>query len=319
MRALWLENQTLTYRTDLPQPTPGPRQALVQVRLAGICSTDLELARGYYPYSGVPGHEFVGTVVGCDEPGWLSVRVAGEINAACGECATCRAGRPTHCERRRVLGISGLDGAFAEYLVLPLSNLHRVPASVPDEAAVFVEPLAAALEILEQVKIHPTDRVLVVGAGRLGQLIARVLSLTGCDLYVLARHAHQRSLLASHPLRFLTPDEIPLKQMDVVVEATGNPSGFSLACQAVRPRGVIVLKSTYKGDLTANFSALVVDEVTLIGSRCGPFAPAIRLLESDLVNPLPLVAARYALAEGVFAFEQAAQPGMLKVLLRLVD
>ncbi|RMF42004.1 MAG: alcohol dehydrogenase, partial [Anaerolineae bacterium] len=183
MNALYLSNRTLTYRTDLPMPEPPPGEALIRVRLAGICATDLELVRGYYPFDGIPGHEFVGVVEHApDAPQWEGRRVVGEINAACGACAQCREGRPTHCEQRTVLGIIGRNGAFAEYLTLPLANLHPVPDDVTDEQAVFTEPLAAALEVLQQVHIHPTDRVLVVGAGRLGQLIAWTLALTGCDL-----------------------------------------------------------------------------------------------------------------------------------------
>jgi threonine dehydrogenase-like Zn-dependent dehydrogenase len=315
MNTLWLENQTLSYRTDLPVPTPGRGEALVRVRLAGICATDLELLRGYYPYTGTIGHEFVGEVAQAEDDLWLGMRVVGEINAACGECATCRAGRPTHCERRSVLGIVNHAGAFAEYLTLPLTNLHPVPDAVPDGAAVFTEPLAAALEILQQVHIRPTDRVLVLGAGRLGQLVAQVLALTGCDLCVAARHPQQRALLAARHIQTVNSADVPPRSMDVVVEASGAPEGFAQARQAVRPRGTLVLKSTYAGQLTADFSSLVVDEITLVGSRCGPFAPALRLLASGRVDVLPLIAGRYALQDGLAAMQQAARPGVLKVLL----
>lgn len=316
MRALWLENQSLTYREDLPQPIPPAGEALVRVRLAGVCATDLELVRGYYPYRGVPGHEFVGEVVSAPEVAWIGRRVVGEINAVCGECESCRNGRPTHCERRTVLGILNRNGAFAEYLTLPLANLHPVPENVPDDAAVFTEPLAAALEIGQQVHIRPGDRVLVVGAGRLGQLIAQTLALSGCDLYVLARHPNQIALLARRGIRTLNEAEMPIRRMDVVIEATGSPSGFEIARRAVRPRGTLVLKSTYAGNLEVNFSAIVVDEVTLVGSRCGPFPPALKLLEMGLVDPSPLIEARYPLEQGVAAFEHAARPGVLKVLLK---
>ena len=314
---MWLENLTLSFRDDIPIPVPLEGEALIRVLLAGICSTDLELMRGYYPYAGIPGHEFVGDVVAASDSNWEGARVVGEINAACGECQTCRAGRPTHCERRTVLGIANRNGAFAEYLTLPVENLHRVPASLPDEIAVFTEPLAAALEIQEQVQIAPTDRVLIIGAGALGQLIARTLALTGCDLQVVARHEYQRAALAACHIATISENDIIAGKMDVVVDAAGSPGGFELARQVVRPRGTIVLKSTYAGDLRVNFSSIVVDEITLIGSRCGPFGPALRLLESGLVNPLPLITARYPLSDDDSAFKRAAQPGGFKILLEI--
>ncbi len=316
MQALWLENQRLSFRRDLPHPLPPAGEALVRVRLAGVCATDLELVRGYYPYTGIPGHEFVGEIVSAPDASRVGQRVVGEINAVCGECDTCRHGRQSHCERRTVLGIVNRNGAFAEYLTLPLVNLHPVPENVPDEAAVFTEPLAAALEISQQVHIRPDDRVLLVGAGRLGQLIAQTLALRGCDLYVLARHPNQIALLNSRNIHTLSEDEVPTRKMDVVIEATGSPSGFEIARRAVRPRGTLVLKSTYAGNLEVNFSAVVVDEITLVGSRCGPFPPALKLLETGSVDPTPLIEARYPLEQGVTAFEHAARPGVLKVLVQ---
>ena len=316
MRAIWLENQNPSYRSDISQPVPAPGQALVRVLLAGVCSTDLELLRGYYPFTGIPGHEFVGQVVAApDAPAWVGQRVVGEINIACGGCAACLAGNPTHCARRKVLGIRDWHGAFAEYLVLPLINLHRIPDSVTDQAAVFTEPLAAALEILQQVAILPSHRCLVVGAGRLGQLIAQVLSTTGCELKVVARHAYQRELLQRRHITWNSEPQVGAGTMDIVVDATGTPAGFNLARQAVRPRGTIVLKSTYQGEMSVNFSSLVVDEITLIGSRCGPFPPAIQLLSGALIDPTRLIQAQYPLEDGLRALEFAAQPGVLKVLL----
>ncbi len=314
MLGLWLEDLKLSLKDDLPRPA-RPGEALVKVRLSGICGTDLELARGYYPYTGVIGHEFVGEVAEAAEADWIGRRVVGEINAACGECEQCRNGRPTHCERRTVLGIVGRDGVHAEYATLPLANLHPVPDSVPDEAAVFVEPLAAALEIQQQVHIQPTDRVLLVGAGRLGQLIAQTLNLTGCDLRVVARHPRQKELLTSRRIRLIEEQEILPGRWDVVVEATGSPSGFDLARKALRPRGTLVLKSTYRGEMTLNLSPFVVDEITVVGSRCGPFEPALRLLERREVDPTPLIARRYPLAQALEAMEAAGRSGMLKVLL----
>lgn len=314
MRALWLENGRLSVRDDVPDPS-AEGEAVVRVTLAGVCGTDLELVRGYYPFTGVPGHEFVGEVVEAPDPSWIGSRVVGEINAACGSCATCAAGRPTHCERRTVLGIVGRDGAHAQLTRLPLAALHRVPDGVPDEAAVLVEPLAAALEILEQVRIAPSDRVLLVGAGRLGQLVARVLALTGARVAVVARHERQRALLARVGVACLEACDVEPRRWDVVVEATGSPSGFDLARAAVRPRGTFVLKSTYRGELTLDMAPFVVDEITIVGSRCGPFAPALRLLESGAVDVGGLIEATYPLGDAVTAYEAARAPGAMKVVI----
>lgn len=313
MRALWLEEGALSVR-EVPVPSPAG-EALVRVRLSGICGTDLELVRGYYPYAGVLGHEFVGEVVESPDPSWAGARVVGEINVACGTCEACFAGRPTHCENRTVLGIVGRDGVHAEYTTLPLANLHRVPDSVPDEAAVFTEPIAAAVEILQQVHVLPTDRVLLIGAGRLGQLVAQVLALTGCRLSVVARHEQQRALLASRGIATIAAEDVEPRRWDVVVEATGAPSGFDLARAALRPRGTLVLKSTYHGEVTLDLAPFVVDEITIVGSRCGPFAPALRLLERHDVDPTPLIAARFPLNEAVEAMRVAGEPGTMKVLL----
>jgi threonine dehydrogenase-like Zn-dependent dehydrogenase len=316
MRAIWLEDQILSMRNDLEIPRLLSGEALIRIRLAGICATDLEMVKGYYPFKGILGHEFVGEVVQAPEyPAWQGHRVVGEINLSCGNCQACREGRPTHCEQRSVLGILNRHGVFAEYVALPLVNLHRVSPLIPDEAAVFTEPLAAALEILEQVPIRPSDRVLVVGAGRLGQLIAQVMSLTGCSLQVVTRYSDQGEILERRGIRTVSEKDLSEKKFDIVVEATGSPSGFSLARAAVRPRGVLVLKSTFRGEHPLNLSPLVVDEVTLVGSRCGPFPPALRLLEEGRIDPTPLISARYPIEQGLQAIEQAQKPGILKVLL----
>jgi 2-desacetyl-2-hydroxyethyl bacteriochlorophyllide A dehydrogenase len=309
MQSLWLENQQLSLR-DISKPNK-PGEALIKVRLSGICGTDLELLRGYYPYTGVLGHEFVGEVVESPQKDWIGKRVVGEINVVCGTCEQCRQGRPTHCENRSVLGIANRDGVHAEYCRLPLENLH----TVPDEAAVFTEPVAAALEIQQQIHILPTDRVLLIGAGRLGQLIAQTLALTGADLRVIARHPHQQALLQSRQISLISEEAVDARRWDVVVDATGSPSGFDLARRALRPRGTLVLKSTYRGEMTVNWSPLVVDEITIVGSRCGPFAPALRLLERGEIDPAALIAARYPLSKAVEAAQAAQMPGMLKVLL----
>lgn len=314
MNALWLENNKIDLR-DVPQ-TRQPNEALIKIRKAGICSTDLELVKGYYPYTGIIGHEFVGDVVEADDAAWIGQRVVGEINATCGKCEQCLNGRSTHCEHRTVLGIVNRDGTFAEYTNLPIANLHRVPASVPDEMAVFTEPLAAALEIQDQIQVKPTDRVLLIGAGRLGQLIAQTLALTGCNLRVVARHGHQQSLLQKRGIKIIAEEDVQPWRWDIVVEATGSPSGFSLARQAIRPRGTIVLKSTYKGEMSVNFSSIVVDEINLIGSRCGPFEPALRLMESRQVDPTVLIDSEFSLENALKAFEHAAETGVLKVLVK---
>jgi threonine dehydrogenase-like Zn-dependent dehydrogenase len=317
MKSLWLENQKLSFRDDAPIPVPRAGEALVRVSLAGICSTDLELLRGYYPFTGIPGHEFVGVVVSSpSDKAWMGKRVVGEINIACGECDTCQAGIPSHCENRKTLGIQGWDGGFAEYLVLPISNLHLVPAALPDKLAVFTEPLAAACEILEQVRLSSQQRVLLIGAGRLGQLVAQVLHQAGCQLEVVIRHLNQHALLAQRNITTLTEQTVGLKKYDLVVEASGTPSGFTLARKCVRPRGTIVLKSTYQGSQEVNLSSIVVDEVSLVGSRCGPFAPALKLLSAGKVDPLPMVEAVYPIDQGLTAFEHATQPGVLKILLQ---
>lgn len=315
MQALWLENRQIKLR-DVSRPNK-PNEALIKIRKAGICSTDLELVKGYYPYTGILGHEFVGEVVEAPDKSWVGERVVGEINAVCGKCEACLNGRPTHCENRTVLGIVNRDGVFAEYTTLPVANLHRVPDSVSDEMAVFTEPLAAALEIQRQIQIRATDRVLLVGAGRLGQLIAQSLALTGCDLRVVARHPKQQKLLSERGIHMITEDEIHPGKWDIVVEATGSPDGFNLARKAIRPRGTILLKSTYKGEINVNFSSLVVDEITLLGSRCGPFEPALRLLESRKVDPSNLIAGQYSLKDSIEAFEKASKAGILKIILEV--
>lgn len=315
MKALWLERNQISLR-DIPARRT-PDEALIKIRKAGICSTDLELVKGYYPYTGVLGHEFVGEVVEAEDASWIGQRVVGEINVACNRCEQCRSGRPTHCENRTVLGIVNRDGTFAEFTQLPVANLHRIPDSVPDQMAVFTEPLAAALEIQEQVQIKPTDRVLLVGAGRLGQLVAQTLALTGCDLRVVARHALQQDLLTRRGIRTIAEDDATAQRWrwDIVVEATGSPAGFSLARQAIRPRGTLVMKSTYRGEMSVNFSSIVVDEINIVGSRCGPFEPALRLMERRQVDPTVLVASEFKLEEALKAFEHAAEPGVLKVLI----
>ncbi len=323
MRALHFDN-TLSLQTDYPLPQVPNGESLLRVRMAGICNTDLELMRGYMGFRGVLGHEVVGIVEQSDDPSLVGQRVVGEINANCGRCATCLAGNGTHCPQRTTLGIAGRDGTHADYTVLPTRNLARVPDGVSDEAAVFTEPLAAACEILEQVQVKPTDRVVVIGDGKLGLLVAQVLQLTGCELHVIGRHADKLAILARRAIRTEAlargdATTLPDGWADIVVECTGNAQGFASARRLVRPRGSLVLKSTYVGELEVDMSLIVVDEVRLIGSRCGPFAPALRLLQAGLVDVSSLIHARYALDQGLAAYEHAARRGALKVLLEMEE
>ncbi|MFI5077077.1 MAG: alcohol dehydrogenase catalytic domain-containing protein [Vicinamibacteria bacterium] len=315
MRGLWLEDRRLRVRDDLPVPEPPPGEARIRVTIAGLCHTDLELVRGYYPYAGVLGHEFVGVVDRApSDPVWEGRRVVGEINATCGACPTCLAGRSSHCERRTVLGIVRRDGAFADYLTLPLANLHAVPDGVPDDVAVFTEPVAAAFQILAQLRIDARDRVVVFGDGKLGQVIAQVLATTGCALTVIGRHPRKLAHLAARGIATQVDPPAP-RSADVVVDCTGRREGLQAALAALRPRGTLVLKSTFAGDTAVNLSAIVVDEITIVGSRCGPFAPALAALASGAVVVAPMVEARLPLADAVDAIARAESPGTLKVLL----
>lgn len=315
MRGLWLDDRRLRVRDDLPIPEPPPGEARIRVTLAGLCHTDLELTRGYYPYTGILGHEFVGVVDRAPgAPDLEGRRVVGEINAVCGACDTCRAGWPHHCERRTVLGIVRRDGAFADYLTLPIENLHVVADAMPDDVAVFAEPVAAAFEILAQLPIDRVDRVIVYGDGKLGQVIAQVLATTGCRLSVVGRHPRKLAQLAARGIATRL-DAPPRRCADVVVECTGRREGLEAALAALRPRGTLALKSTFAGDTSLNLSAVVVDEITIVGSRCGPFAPALAALADGRVDVAPLIDARFPLAEALDAMTRAATPGTLKVLL----
>lgn len=297
---------------ERPRPVPAADEAVIQLRLAGICQTDLELMQGYKSFSGVLGHEFTGVVV-VGPAEWLGRRVVGEINIGCGACDLCKEGIPSQCRSRRALGIQDYDGAFAEEFCLPVRNLAAVPDTVPDEAAVFVEPLAAACQVVEQVHLHPTDRVVVLGAGRLGLLVAQVVRQAQADPLVIARRDQQVALLERWGIRHTRAAETG--RADVVIDCTGQADGLAAALDLVRPRGTIVLKSTYHSLPQADLTRIVVDEITLVGSRCGPFAAALHLLEQGLVDVLPLIEARYPLGEAARALDHAGRRGVLKVLL----
>ena len=316
------------------KPLPGlrPGWALVRVRLAGICNTDIEILRGYHDFHGTLGHEFVGEVVrvaSVRDRNWVGRRVVGEINLSCvglgfrNPCGYCRRGIPTHCARRRVLGIIGHDGAFAEYLALPIVNLHRVPPGIPDEAAVFTEPLAAACEILEQVNIRAYRDAAVIGDGKLAQLVARVLRVAGLrvGLRVMMIGKHEGKLRLARlagiaTVKVTSPRAQRSNQFSLTVEATGSPSGLALAQRITVPRGTVVLKSTFHGAANVETWPIVVKELTVIGSRCGPFPQALALLRSERVDPRPLISRVFSLRDAAKAIRYALQPGVMKVLLR---
>ena len=320
MYALYLKDGQLALHNDYPRPEPGADEALIRVALAGICSTDLELVKGYAGgFRGVLGHEFVGVVeaVGSAEAAeWVGRRVVGGINLGCRRCAVCLGDGPEHCPNRKTLGIHNKDGVFADYLTLPVVNLLAVPEGVADEEVVFTEPLAAALRIREQIVVRPSARAAVVGPGRLGLLVAQVLALAGTDVTVLGRRAQSLELPRQLGLATGLVTEAADDSFDLVVEATGNDAGLAHSLRLARPRGTLVLKSTFAGQAHVNLTKLVVGEIAVVGSRCGPFAPALRLLERGAVRVRPLIEAEYPLTDALAAFAHAARPGVRKVLLR---
>lgn len=313
MLAVRFDGAVSVASVDMPEPGAGETRVLV--RMAGICSTDLEITRGYAAFRGTLGHEFVGEVEAGGDPAWGGRRVVAEINAACGACDRCAAGLARHCAVRRVIGIRDHDGCFAEALCVPTVNLHAVPEHVADELAVFTEPLAAALEILAQVPIPPGDPVVVLGDGKLGLLVAMVLRRHGCDVSVVGRHPRKLAIAASIGAR--TPELAALRRGGApwVVEATGSAAGLSHALELVAPRGTVVLKSTFHGASTLAMSGVVVDEVTIVGSRCGDFGPALAALGDGSIDPRPLVDHVRPLHAAAEALALAATPGTLKVLL----
>ncbi|MDT7807078.1 MAG: hypothetical protein QOJ70_891 [Acidobacteriota bacterium] len=319
MKALRFENNQLGV-ADVPVPERAG-EALVRVRLAGVCNTDVEIVRGYAGFEGTLGHEFVGEVERAPgAPELEGKRVVGEINAGCGRCHSCRAGDSRHCPERTVLGIVGRDGAFAEYLQLPIANLLTVPEEVPDERAIFTEPLAAACGILERVHVELETRVAVVGDGKLGLLCAQALkAMTGAGVTLVGRHKSKLDLARRRGVRVVKSDELPPsfdRAFDVTVEASGSPAGFETALRLLRPRGTLVLKSTFHGMMELNAAPVVVDEIQIVGSRCGRFPVALELLRRGAVETDALIHEEFPLAEGVRALKRAAEPGVLKVLLR---
>lgn len=317
MRALVFDG-SLSLRPRHPEPRSEDGDTLVRVRRAGICATDVQITRGYMGFRGVLGHEFVGEVVSSPRKELVGERVVGEINVVCGRCDLCLSGLSSHCRNRTVLGIQGRDGAFADYLRLPAANLHVLPKSVDDDAAVFVEPLAAAFQVLKQVKIDAKKWVTVLGDGRLGLLVAQVLRDAGCPVRVIGKHPDKLALCEKWAIRSRPLADISLRHdQDVVVDCTGSAGGFELAMQMVRPRGTIVLKSTAAAGKPLNLAPLVVDEINVIGSRCGPFREAIKALAEQRVDVASLVYRRVRIDQAVEAMELAGRPGVLKVLLTM--
>ena len=316
MKALWLSGARLRLREDVMLAQTADREARVRVLAAGVCGTDLALVDGLYPFEGVPGHEFVGIVE--EGPSALvGRRVVGEINAACGRCPECLGGLAKHCGARTALGIRGRHGAFAEYLQLPAVNLHPVPDSVSTDAAVFTEPLAAALDIVERLAPKAGSRVLVVGAGKLGQLVCRVLAASGVQVVAIGRNAGKLARLDGVAESTMRAEDIEPRSFSMAVECTGNPAGLPIALGALKPQGTLVLKSTYAQALNIDMGPVVVDELRLVGSRCGPFDSALTMLEEQQVDVESLIDGRFALADGVEAFAYSRSPGVLKVLLEM--
>ncbi|HEY4328769.1 MAG TPA: alcohol dehydrogenase catalytic domain-containing protein [Phycisphaerae bacterium] len=331
MRSLHFDGKSVRFQSNTPEPVPGEAEVLIKVHLAGICQTDLEIAKGYMGFAGILGHEFVGTVTKLGKnvkTDWMGKRVCAEINCVCGKCDMCARGLSTHCMRRTVIGILNRDGAFAEFIRVPVHNLHEIPALVTDEEGVFVEPLAAAFQILRQIPIEKRTRVTLLGDGRLGQLIAQTLCQTGCSLTLVGHHEDKLALAeklcksgaATGTLRsMLECDLRPARDQDIVVDSTGRAEGLERALTLVRPRGTIVLKTTVAGGRAVNLAPLVVDEVTVLGSRCGPFPDAIAALAQRKVNVLPLITRRVTMEQAAPFFLPGSMPSGLKNLIKIKE
>ncbi len=313
MRALHFDGTAAAVK-DRPEPEAPPGWAVVDVRVAGVCNTDLELCKGYMGFSGILGHELVGVVR--DGPdAWKGKRVVSEINFACGACDACGRGLGRHCPTRTVMGILGADGAMAERIAVPVANLHEVGEGVSDEAAVFAEPLAAAFEILEQVHVTAATRCTVLGDGKLGMLVAQVLHQAGARVLAVGKHADKLAILSRRGVRTALLGDWDRAQADLVVEATGTAAGLELAISATRPRGTLVLKSTVADRSSLHLAPIVIHEISVVGSRCGSFPPALRALEARSVDTASLVSATYPLSRAGEALRRAAEPGVRKVLV----
>ncbi len=302
---------------DVPMPIAKPGEVLVRVLTAGVCNTDIEICRGYMNYSGILGHEFVGVVEQAQNNYLIGKRVVGEINCVCHQCRFCDMEMPHHCINRTVVGIYNRPGVFSEYAALPEENLHIVPDTVPDNVAVFTEPLAAAFRITEQIDITPEDRIIVLGDGKLGQLVSQTLRLYSRHILCVGRHAAKMKMLSLFDIPAVPAGSDVEGNADIVVDATGKPEGLHQALSLVRPEGTIVLKTTSAEPLALESSLVVVNEVRILGSRCGPFRPAIEALAMGTVEPRPMITATFPLADAVHAMNCAQEPGAMKVLLNM--
>lgn len=317
MRAVEFKNK-LIFHNDYNKPVPAKGEALVKINMAGICNTDIEILKGYMNFNGILGHEFIGTVeeINDEDQSLLNKRVVGEINCACNNCEYCKKGMPTHCPNRSVLGIQDKNGCFADYITMPITNLFYVPDEIPDEEAVFVEPLAAAFEITEEIHIPPSSKVLILGDGKLGLLIAMALKLTLASITLVGKHPDKINIAKEQGINTMLFENLQIqKDYDFVVEATGTIDGFEIAQSLVKPRGTIVLKSTVAGSKNINLTPLVLDEIKLIGSRCGRFQPAINALKYKIVNVKPLISKKFDFKDAEQAFNLSKTKGILKVLL----
>ncbi|RMF94311.1 MAG: alcohol dehydrogenase [Candidatus Schekmanbacteria bacterium] len=325
MKALYFNGEKIHYKKNYPVGKPSKAEALVRILKAGICNTDIEIVKGYMGFEGILGHEFVGIVEECNEKRLIGKRVCGEINLSCGECEYCRKKLENHCPSRKVLGILNKDGCFAEFITLPIKNLHTLPKNVSDNEAVFVEPLAACFEVLKQIRIEKDDVVAVIGDGKLGLLMVQVVGQKTRNIHLIGRHrrnlniAKRFDLLSVFLENSLKAERLKKTKCDIVIDCTGTPAGLSLSMELVKPCGKIVLKSTYASAQPLNLAPVVINEITLIGSRCGPFKDAINALKVGKVDVLPLISKDFHLSEGLEAIEYAKQKGVMKVILSVAQ
>ncbi len=315
MKALFFSDRLYLTR-EQPEPVPNEDEALIRIKYAGICNTDLEIIKGYMGFSGILGHEFVGNIKWAKDERLIGKRVVSEINIGCGKCLYCKKHMQNHCPDRSVVGILNRDGVFAEYTTLPLNNLHFLPDSVSDIEAVFIEPLAAAFQILKQIEIKPSDRVCILGDGKLGLLAGQIIAMTGCNLIIVGKHSKKLSVLQKMGINTCLHSEFDEKGFDIVIDCTGSSSGIKNALDIVRPKGKIIVKTTVAGQKRFDLNRVVINELTIIGSRCGPFPQAIRAIEDRVVDVKPLISACFSLEEGIKAFKYARRRDVLKVLLK---